>query len=65
MNMAVADSKLDHAFNEIDDLQEWVYDYEEASNDHCKAKGKQKAVAKPRKCTHNDTYDTDNNLLSW
>jgi hypothetical protein len=63
-DMAVADSNLNCAYNEIDDLQEWVYDYEEASNKHHKAKGKQKAV-EPRKHTHTDAYNTDDDPLSW
>jgi hypothetical protein len=63
--MAVADSKLNHAYNEINNLQEQVYDYEEASSSHSKSKGKQKVVAKPRKCACANTYDTDNNPLSW
>jgi hypothetical protein len=63
--MAIADSKLDHAYNEIGDLWEQVYDYEEASNKCCKAKGKQKAVVEPRKCARTDAYDTNDDLLSW
>jgi hypothetical protein len=41
-----------------------VYNYEETSNECCKAKGKQKEV-EPRKHARTDAYDTDDDLLSW